>query len=56
MKGTKILLSIVGLQLLALIVIDVVDIIKTRKEPTTVSSVCVKEDTNTTICYCRGQF
>ena len=55
MKGTKVLLTIIGAQLLALIIIDVVDIVKRKKEPTTLSSVCVKEDTNTTICYCRGQ-
>ena len=54
MKGTKILLSIIGVQLLTLIVFDVVEMVKTP-EPTTVSSVCVKEDTNTTICYCSRQ-
>lgn len=55
MKGTKILLSIIGVQLLTLIVFDVVEMVKTPETPT-VSSICVKEDTNTTICYCRGQF
>mgnify|MGYP001422222031 CR=1 FL=1 len=55
MKGTKLLLTIIGMQLLALIIIDVIDIVKTQKQSTTISSVCLKEDTNTTICYCSGQ-
>ena len=52
MKVTKLFLSIIGIQLLALIIIDVVEIVRDQRSSTYTSSVCVKEDANTTICYC----
>ena len=49
---TKFLLMFIGIQFTALLVFDVIEIVREQRDRTYVSSVCVKEDTNTTICYC----
>ena len=53
--NTKVLYTIVGLQVV-IILVGLLNLSKTQTVETTVSSICVKEDAKTTICYCRGQF
>ncbi len=53
--NTKVLYTIVGLQVV-IIFVGLLNLSKTQTVETTVettiSSVCVKEDAKTTICYC----
>jgi hypothetical protein len=49
--NTKVLYTIVGLQVI-IIFVGLLNLSKPQTVETTISSVCVKEDTKTTICYC----
>ena len=53
MNKTNILLALIGIQFTALLVIDVIEIVKAPEPPAPVTSVCIKEDAKTTVCYCR---
>ena len=53
MSRTNLLLIIIATQLTALLAFDVVELVTPTKVDAPVTSVCVKEDTNTLTCYCR---